>query len=689
MGVRLYNLSIVKTGSKHMEKWYKGVYRRNLVDMHINDTSEEYFSKFSAEEYFDYLKRAGIQGPMIYIQSHTGLCNFPTKVSKTHEFFKKHPDELKKLISLCKEDGMKVVGYYSLIFNNQAVYDHPEWEMRNADGSTWREHGQRYGLCCPNNREYRDFVVEQIKEIAKEYHDLDGIFFDMPYWEVACHCPSCEEEWKKLSDHPMPEKLNWDDADWRLYAKARQDQMVDFVRFVREKSNELLPGVTVEFNFAAVVGCDWLSGSTEGINEECEFTGGDLYGDLYNHSFTAKYYYGITKNQPFEYMTCRCNKNLREHTINKNESTLEAEIMLTCMHHGASLIIDAINPDGSLDKRVADRLGRVFEMQKPYEKHMDKGEMLGEVAVYFDSKTMYNYHGRPYNKQCAVNTVRTLIENHIPVRVISNGSMRDLSSYKMIIAPALNEFDNPEPLKLIDYVREGGNLYLSGNSDPRLLKEFFGAEIVGETNGESPFQRVYKGYDEVQAYVYPTSEKTKKIFGEFNEKYPLPSIYKLPIISATKGDVVAKICLPYTDPDDRNHFASIHSNPPGPLTQMPAMLEVEYGMGRVFYSAHTIEADPRYNYKDVFMGIVKEYVDPTFKVDASRYVECVVFKTDDGYYLNLFDLNSNEDVVDRKFEITCPSSFTVEVIGKPGVVETEDEIIRGTFSKYLSLKLSK
>ena len=70
-------------------------------------------------------------------------------------------------------------------------------------------------------------------------------------------------------------------------------------------------------------------------------------------------------------MTCRCNKKLREHTISKPETDLEAEIMLTAAHHGASLIIDAIDPDGGLDARAYERLGKVFEKQIPYEKYME------------------------------------------------------------------------------------------------------------------------------------------------------------------------------------------------------------------------------------------------------------------------------------------------------------------------------
>jgi len=674
-----------------MDKWYKNLYRRNLVDMHINDTDKLYLSKFSAEEYFSYLKEAHIQSPMIYLQSHTGLCNFKTSVSKQHAYFNKNPDEIKKLILLCHEDNMKVVGYYSLIFNNQAIYDHPEWEMVNADGTTWRDHGQRYGLVCPNNKSYREFLVKQIKELKETYPNIDALFFDMPYWEVTCHCSSCQEEWKKISNKELPSKEDWDNPEWKKYVKARQDWMGDFVKFVKETTDDIFENkITVEFNFAAVVGCDWLGGSTEVINNYCEFTGGDLYGDLYNHSFVCKYYYSITKNQPFEYMTCRCNHSLREHTINKNDETLESEIMLTCMHHGASLIIDAINPDGTLDNRVAKRIGKAFEKQLPYEKYMQNGKLYSKIAVFFDSKTQYHYHNRPTNKEAVLQITRTLIENHIPFNIVANGQLNNLQEYDLVIVPSLDTFDNPEIDKLINYVHGGGNLYMSGSSDARLVKEFFNGEIIGETFGDSKYEHVYKGYNEVQCYVYPVSEDYKVKFGEFNEKYPLPVLYKLPIVKINRGEVTAKVCLPYTDPDNNNEFASIHSNPPGEMSDIPAMFETNYGKGKIVYSVPQIEVDNRYNFKDLFLNIIKPFIKNEYELNASKYIELIHFKDRNKDYINLFDLNFANDLVTRNFVLKVPSDVKecYELIsGKK--MDLRNNTLSGTFEKYLSLVFMK
>lgn len=672
-----------------MAKWYENIYRRNLIDMHINDDRKIYLSRFSAENYFKYLKEANIKSPMIYLHSHAGLCNFPSKVAKTHAFFEKHPDEIKKLISLCQKDGMKVVGYYSLIFNNWAVDQNPDWEMIDKDGKTWRDHGQRYGLACPNNHDYRDFLKKQIKEVAEEYPNLDGIFFDMPYWEVLCHCPSCQEKYKKETGLEMPSVENWDDPNWLTFIKKRQEWMGEFTKFVKEETARLLPNTTIEFNFAAVVGCDFLAGSTELINDKCEFTGGDLYGDLYNHSFVAKYYRSISKHQPFEYMTCRCNKTLREHTISKNELTLESEIMLSTLLGGASLIIDAINPDGSLDHRVSKRLGKVFQKEMSYEKYLPFGEPYFEVALFFDSKTQYQYHHRIPNKQLVIQASKNLIEQHIPYTILAHTVLNNLQRYQMLLMPGLLSLNSEEIKTIKQYVLNGGTLYLSGDSNNQLLKEFFGGEIKGETFRGSSFPYINRGYQEIKAYVAPNRGDYKKIFGEFNKKYPLPSPHKLPLLNLKEGEMVANIVLPYTDPDNYTEFASIHSNPPGKATNEVGIAERVFGKGKVIYSALSIEGDNRYNYKDIFTSIIRNNINNTFKIETSPFVEAIIFKNGNDYIVHLYDLNFANEVISRDFSITLPFEQyqTYLLLNSKAKIKQTGSLIKGRFKKYVSLTI--
>ena len=91
-----------------MEKWYKGLYRRNLVDMHITDYKDEFFSKFDVDEYVRLLKKAKVQAPMIYLQSHTGLCNWNTKSAKVHNAFAKN-NKIKQLVDKCNESELELI----------------------------------------------------------------------------------------------------------------------------------------------------------------------------------------------------------------------------------------------------------------------------------------------------------------------------------------------------------------------------------------------------------------------------------------------------------------------------------------------------------------------------------------------------------------------------------------------------
>lgn len=666
-------------------KWYKNVYRRNLVDMHIEDWDDEFLSQFSAEEYYQNLVKANIESPMIYLQSHTGLCNFDTNVAQTHRAFK-NKEEIQKLIKLCKKGGMKVVGYYSLIFNTFAEIHHKDWAMVYSNGESWRDRGWRYGLCCPNNLEYREFVVEQIREIARSFPDLDGIFYDMPYWEVDCHCPSCRTRFENEYGEQIPKEIDFNNSVFRKYMYARQDWMVDFCKFVKEKTNEILKGVTVEFNYAAVVGCDWLAGSTEGINAQSEFTGGDLYGDLYNHSFACKYYYAVSKNQPFEYMTCRCNKTLREHTITKPKNMLLKEVMLTAAHHGASLIIDAIDPKGTLNPKVYKEIGEVFKNQIPYEEYMNKGKLFSKIGVYFNSDIQFLGKDNVFtNKESVLKSLKTLIENHLPCGVVANGIKNYLKPLSLIIAPSLQESRNSLKEEIIEYVKQGGKLYLSGHSDERLTKEFFGAKYFNKVNDEEKFKHVKKPYQEVQLYVAPTN-KYKKVFGEFTEEYPLPITYNIPKVEIEKGEVMGVVVLPYTHPDDNIRYVSIHSNPPFVKTQIPAVMKVKYGDGEVIWSLPSIEADERLNFKEVFKNIVGlNDVDCPFNIETSKYVESVVFNDGDDYYISFVDLLDDE-TVERDFKITAKSDYDAEVINSGSVFQSKTGEYQGSFKDYCFLK---
>ncbi len=629
--------------------WFSHCYRRNLVDMHIEDWDPVFLSRFDPKEYIANLQKAHIEAPMLYLQSHVGHCYWPTKSGHMHSALQGREDLMRQLVTLCQDAGMHVVGYYSLIYNTVEEDKHPDWRIFTEDGKSARERGGRYGHCCPNNPAYRDFVVTQIHEMADYFPGLSGMFYDMTFWPGVCQCEYCRERYLKetgrteLPNGKLPSP-NWGEPTWMELQALRVKWMGEFARFVTEETRAAMPGITVEHNYAnAVAAGDALCCSTEAVNEWCDYAGGDLYGDLYNHSFTAKYYDAVTKNKPLEYMTCRCDKSLGVHTVTKTEEQLAVEVMLTAAHHGASFIIDAIDPAGTLDSRVYDRVGKVFEGQMPYEKYFT-GDMVKEVGVYYATTGRYNSRGVPActNKTAAISLTKTMIEEHIPVGIVANTLTGDLSGYKLICAPHIAGISDANRADLVRYVEAGGNLYFSGGEDAALLQMFFGGKLTGYT-------------EERAVYMAPT-EAAEPLFDPFTRAYPFPTEASLPILEGANATVLATMTMPYTKPTDRR-FASIHSNPPGIPTEIPALLTAKHGKGTVIWSAAAIENDGRRAHKNLLLSILQICLDKaalTIRTTAPRQVELVTFRDGEALTLSAVDLLCTDEL------LPIPA-FTIEV----------------------------
>lgn len=662
-------------------KWYQNNYRRHLLDMHIEDQNADFMQKFDPDEYYRLLEKSNVQCVMIYFVSHVGLCYYPSSCGKTHAAFVKE-DKMKRLIENCRRGGINVVGYYSLIFNNREARVHPEWNMRDENGKTSMELGKRAGLLCPNNPDYREFVGEQIKEISN-YAKLDGIFFDMPFFPMQCRCESCRKRYLAETGNVDMPKFDSHSEGIKEYVLTLQRWITDFCDFVAKKARKYLgENVSVEFNNAGVIACYWGAGSSEGISDLADYAGGDVYEDIYAQSFLCKYYYESTRNQPFEYMTSRC-PVLQDHTLNKSEYTLKTELSIIRAHHGATLFIDAVDPDGGIDERVYERIGRLYAEQIPLEKYY-KGDMLADVAVFFDSGIQFSSADYGFtNKICAMKAVKTLVERHVPVSVISNGHVGDLKRFKCVVLPALESYGNKEIEKFIDYAEQGGNLFVDSVSETRIIERLLNTRRGG-----------FIGSDYL--YVAP-NKNSERLFEYFNGKYPMPVKYKIPVLEVEDdSEVMATVTLPATDPADSKNFASIHSNPPWERTEVPAVIRKKCGKGKIIWCAAALETEDNSVYGDVFKNLISSLIDDEYSVttDASANVETVTFKDGDKYTVYLTSLSGDDK---------CVYPFTVSVkTQKPAVsvidLETGEEtdfeykdgrvIIKGemTLFRFYSIK---
>lgn len=660
-------------------KWYEKSYRRGLVDMHIEDWDPVFLSKLDPEIYVANMKRAGMQSLMIYANSHVGYCYWPTASGKMHRSINGR-DVLGEILALCRKEGLDTNVYYSLVYNNWAYEQHPEWRVRNVDGKASRDPDVknffmkgRYGVCCPNNPDYRRFTETQLEELCSGY-DFDGMFLDMTYWPAVCYCDACRKRYADEIGGAMPEIIDWNDPIWVQFQQKREEWISEFAHAVTAMIKTRRPEVSVEHT-CATIHFPYLNATTDGNSEANDFAGGDFYGGFLQQSFICKLYSSLTRNQPFEYMTSRCYPSLKDHTTLKTKEMLALHAFLALAHNGAFLAIDAIDPDGSLNGEVYKLLGEVFAETTPYEPELG-GTLCADVAVYF-SVTSKHYsedngkHVRDSREisdtstdmgylDAPVGAARMLKEAHVPFAVIARPNIDSLNRYQVVILPGAVRMDDAEVAAFRKFVEDGGRLYLSGAVSPKLLGDVFGIRLSGQTAETLTYVAPHGGGLDLLPHVSPN--------------YPLTFFASLPLAEVPgDAEILGQIVLPGSDPRAGDPFVSIHSNPPVTATDSPALVRKAFGRGEVFWSAAALEAAEQPPHREAFERIIASMLTepPAFSARAHPSVELVLFDQPERSRKLLSLVNTQEalppiPVMGMDVSVALNGSRAARVIRLPG-----------------------
>jgi len=618
------------------EKWYQKAYRRNVVDMHIADWDERFMSEFDPVVYADTLALSDVQSAVVYAHSHAGHAYYPTSVGHMHrglkgrDIFGEVTDELHKR-------GIGVVAYFSLIFDDWAYENNPDWRMVLADGHESAENN-RYGVCCPNSP-YRDYAAAYAIEICEKF-EVEGIRFDMTFWPTVCYCKHCREKF----GGDLPKVIDWINPDWVRFQRKREDWMTEFAALITSTVKRLKPDMSVEHQ-ASTLPLSWTFGVTGELAKQNDFLQGDFYGDALQGSFVRKILYNLTEQRPFAFETSRC-VGLGNHTSTKSEELVRAKAYSCLADGGAFVFIDAIDPVGTLNPGPYEMIGRIFAETSAYEKYIG-GELCQDVAVYLSTESKFDFadNGKTVGDQgvstnqlstktphvdAVVNVCKSLIDANIPFGVIGGKNLSDLARHKVLVLPNVLMMDKEEASAIRQYVRQGGAVYASKYTslvtkdgvvqDSFMLSDVLGVSYASETK-------------ENYTYIAP-ADSDNALFEAYSEKYPFAIESAQIRVTAGAGTrVLGYTVLPYTDPAEPRRYSSIHSNPPGVYTNDPAIVLNRFGDGRAIYTAGDLENNELY--RGIFASIIRmlggEF---SFESDAPKCVEITMFhQADTGRYL--------------------------------------------------------
>ncbi len=560
-------------------KWIKKCYSRLLIDNHITDILPRFMAKFDPEEYVRMVRLSGAEASMIYACDHNGNCYYLTKVGHMHGNLHGH-DLFGETVSGLKDAGIVPVAYYTAIYHNDSAFRFPECRMRDILG---RDHDGRYHYCCPNAERAVEFYERQIGEILA--YPVEGIFIDMTFWPMVCCCDACRTKYRKETGGEIPETIDWENPEWVRFQRFRERSMTAFAERLSAFVRKQRPDVTVTHQFSPVLH-GWHLGQSSGIAGASDYASGDFYGGVLQQRLGVKVFDAYSTRKPFEFMTSRC-ETLYDHTSTKSDDDLFLHALTTLANGGAYFFIDAINPDGTLEKTFYDRLAAISSKLKPFEKRIQslQATLRAEVGVYFSMNScvdeslnhrnlreLSDSRGNMARRENAVldeilGTAEVLTRCHIPYRIVTDRT-GDFHPLKAVIVNNAAYLSETECGRLREFVRNGGTLLATGRTslfdpDGGGGKEFALADVFGiSCSGQRSDGTNYLSFGNCLI----SSE----------DKAPLA-------IAGSRTKILGKVVLPDFPVNDPVRYASIHSNPPGRETVFAGLTEHSFGKGLCVY----------------------------------------------------------------------------------------------------------
>lgn len=585
-------------------RWPDQVYRRVLVDIHIPDWHPELLSRFDPAEYVRTVAEAGFQSLMQYAISCAGLCLWRTKIGEMHNAMKGR-DFFGEVIEACKRHKIHPTCYFHVVWDNLAYEKHPDWRVRPGGGDQRILEG-RFGYACMNSP-YRDYVFALLRELVANY-EFEAIFNDMIFWPGPCYCTHCTTRfWREHKAEP-PRIVDWNDPVWRAFHKARQRWLFEFAKTFTDTVKSVRP-IPVTHTFSLYSG--WWYGQPLEVAEASDYSSmGDWPPDPTTRSMACKGFLSLSRSRPFEFITARC-RNVAHHVTQKPLEEMRIHCSMPMIHSSAYMLIDGINPDGTLSAKAYEFLKKVNEQQAPYEPFLG-GEPMADVAVYFDKDSVYNPEesgthirelraaSRFPHQEGFLGTGRILREAHVPFGVVTSATLHQLKKYRAVIAPHVLEMTAEQAAQFRSFVEQGGVLYASHPTsldrfDKRgphyLLEDVFGVRYKGQLGSTMTYLTPRDAG--VEHAIWPQDH--------LSFRGPMAQVQTLP-----GTEVLATVTLPFVPPEQGktigSRFASIITDPPASRPGAdPGIVVNSFGRGKAVWVAAAIES----------MGLSFPYPDPT------------------------------------------------------------------------------
>jgi hypothetical protein len=447
--------------------------RQIHLDFHTSPFIRDIGVDFDPDEFADTMKAAHVNSVTVFAKCHHGHLYYNTKHPARHPHLRKNFDLLAQQVEALHRVGIRAPIYISVLCDEYAADEHPEWIAREPDGrpvgaGPLQPGWQIMDMSSP----YQEYLAEQTQEILKLFKPVDGIFFDMCWDQPSLNNYAVEAMIKR--------GLNPEDETDRL-THAHEVSLAYMKRFFN-MVRSTAKNATVFFNGRVY----WRMREDLGAQTQAEIealpTGG--WGYLY---FPKNVRFARTLGIPYMGMTARFHKSWADFGGLKPYAALEYETAQMISLGAVCSIGDQLHPRGTLDKAVYEIIGQAYGRVEAREPWTDGAQHVSQVGVFQIPAGVRVNEGVSGADEGAA---RMMMQLKHQFDMIDDQS--DFGDYEMIVLPDRVELSDHTKRRLRDFVRKGGALLASGFSGVSEDGKFLTLPFLPiKPQGISPFQTTF------------------------------------------------------------------------------------------------------------------------------------------------------------------------------------------------------
>lgn len=356
-------------------------YRQIHLDFHTSPAISDVGTQFDAAAFAKTLKDAHVQSINLFAKCHHGYFYYPTEVGEVHPGLSF--DLLGQQVAACRENGIGVVIYTCVGWNERASERYPQWMQLDSEGrlgcvAPFSNDYYKWHNMCVGNKEYQAHLMAEVAEEIRRFSP-DGLWIDI-ITSRGCVCPSCQRDmWEKGMDPTDPEQVRVHD---RMNEIGFMEALCGFIRSVDPSVKVYFNGGPAEPDNSDVPALSSLRKCEQMDFVDIESLPGGYWG--YTH-FPLSVNHLNHKEKDLTMMNGRFHLSWGDFGSLRNKQALEYECFRGLASGAHVCVGDQMHPRGWLDPTVYARIGEVFAQIEEREPWLENTRKCAKIGVYLSN----------------------------------------------------------------------------------------------------------------------------------------------------------------------------------------------------------------------------------------------------------------------------------------------------------------